>query len=558
MNPASFRMKPLDLTPVTYICCMRSTHSDVMSIKNTYRIGAPVKKRNGELRRIEIPIRTQKKTAFNITSQINATHANLVRERDEFFAHLNRKRDERLFMETNAAINIQRIFRGHAVRRDDTTDQNSIADSIHEDDLKNDIENIMKTTHKRIRLREKEIENSKITEQGKWKIMIEKREARKLKKQQIIQKRYNAAVTIQRVIRRMLERRIAMEEMEYLQDELDRNAALRIQSVARVVIARNMTQIIRENLHNKCACIIQRSFRAYMGRAAAREAFGSKKIHENRALQAILVQAAFRGFRTRKQQVLNQKEPQAITIQRFVRQKLEKIRGQAYRERLHHSATLAQALARGKLARDRVANIRKELENERREHAAVSIQCAIRSRKARHQTRERRSARDTMAATKMQKVFRGRQARVIVQKKKEEIQEKNAAVKIQSIYRGRQDAKKVAKIRFKRDTKAAETIQRQFKIKMAKETLAKKKAEKKTTLENNAATKIQHMFLNKKALSKSKTLREDRTKRFMPPQFNEEQDLSTVSNLFSFIDFGVPDDSGVLESAFESDLFNTQ
>lgn len=126
MSHAFHGRSGLEPSPVVFLCCNRSTHSDVMSTTNTTRVStldsnAGGQRHNAELRRMDrlcnLPYRSASAVQPPMVGiPIKRRNKQLLAERDDFMDRLLKERDDRLELETWAATCVQAHVRGLSVR----------------------------------------------------------------------------------------------------------------------------------------------------------------------------------------------------------------------------------------------------------------------------------------------------------------------------------------------------------------------------------------------------------------------------------------------------------
>jgi len=459
----------LDITPVTFIACQRTTHSDVITTTNTFVINQDdigtdtrdpnVAKIGGSgggsgrrsMGRVK-PLTSRKK------------HLLLLEEQHAFMTHLHQIRDRRVEIENWAADIIQQVMRAYLERH-----KKRERPEIDEGERKQDIEaktnevtpkdesnemRFFSTLRQRFALSSdlqadvkalvamsEDMLEQRLQEAGMAGLPQWKRKAIRKQKQRSDKRRRKAlknrvSTRVQALMRGWMARRAFRMLIKMSHDEKMSQAATKIQSQARVFTTKQSLKAVLEK-HVECAKKIQRVYRGWDTRLFVDYIRSELRQRMKRLEASIAIQTLFRGHRA-KVLVSDMRAAKAATVLQC-----------AFRSHQARTETMGK-------------KVQQQQEVERRERAATKLQAINRGAKSRQLVKEKKRRRDrarrnqarsqarNQAATKIQSISRRKQAH-----KKARVR-KNAAVTIQSAGRGRIGRKQAKHVKH---TKAATQIQ---------------------------------------------------------------------------------------------------
>jgi len=403
-------LREMDLTPVTMVNCLRSTHSDVMHLATTVLVfqqegpakGFGAKLNGGATARVLNP-KTRKQRVKPIATR--KKHVALLREHADFMARLTAERTERLEIESWAASRIQVAVRRFLRRTDrrfggavgatlphlDPQRDRFLADMATPDvDLAGEIRALVDRSNKLV-----DAEDDDLDKMPPWQRQEAARARNKARAKKIRQRKLRAATMLQAATRGFIGRR-AIRYMNALErEERQTEAAVFIQSHARVFTTKT-AEFKLQQLKIEKSIIIQALFRGYVDRAVVRVIHHRLDLHSRRVESAVRIQSLVRRW--------------------LAKQKVHAMNA-------HSAAVRIQANVRATSARKRI-------ERTKQTNAATAIQSKIRSRQASRLTQH---IREEKAALKLQASGRAMLAR----KEVNHMREENAAVKIQAVARGR-------------------------------------------------------------------------------------------------------------------------
>ena len=276
-----------------------------------------------------------------------------------------------------------------------------------------------------------------------------------------------AAIEIQRVARGRMGRN---RYKKIWQEHREEWAAMVIQVRYRGYKGKQLGKIImKKKREYDAACVLQRAWRGFEGRRITRLIAQKKK-----ELEAVLyIQGAWRSRVARKlvatMRAAIAEEESALYIQAWWRAVLGYREGQA--RLIAHRTQVAREEAALKIQGAwRIFAARKKVEHARLVRACLRVQCAWRCKKGRFTLHLKRAAKKELereeaeAASKMQSLFRGRNARRRIAQQKEEA---NAATTIQGRFRSRMAKKTLAQKRYQAEQSRKRSEQRALEDRMA-------------------------------------------------------------------------------------------
>lgn len=475
-------LREMDLTPVTMVNCLRSTHSDVMHLATTVLAfqqpdppkGFGAKLNSGTTARVLNP-KAKKQRVKPIATR--KKHLALLREHADFMARLNAERTERLEIESWAASQLQVAVRRFLRRTDrrfggPNTATAPAFNPKNDRFLKNlaapegvDVrQEIRALVGKSNQLVENEDDDLDMMPPWQREEAVRARAAERAR--HVRRLRAHVATRLQSIARGFIGRRAVRFAKALDMEERQTRAAVFIQSHARVFTSKqNEFKLQKRKIAHSVK--IQAFFRGYMDRQVVRVIHARLNRHSKQVASAILIQAHIRQLLARRRLEDVQQAQAAIKIQANVRAVSARRRVDA--DKQDRAATTIQARIRSQQAasaarhvrEDRAARkvqasargmlTRKELQHKREEEAATKIQ-AVHRGKAQRTAAEREA--QTKAAVAIQAAQRGKAARQLAAKQEEAArsvqkvvrgsidrrvlsEQEQAALKIQAVQRGR-------------------------------------------------------------------------------------------------------------------------
>ena len=435
--------REMDLTPVTMVNCLRSTHSDVMHLATTvlaFQQAAPpkgfgAKLNSGTTAQVLNP-KSRKQRVKPISTR--KKHLALLREHADFMARLNAERTERLEIESWAASQLQvavRRFLRRTDRRfggaggavapafDPSRDRFLASIATPDVDLGEEIRELVHRSNDLV-----DDEDGDLDKMTPWQREDAAR-ARAQERARAMRRRRNRVVTrIQAMSRGFMHRRAARYAKMLEIEERQTAAAVFIQARARVFTTKTAEYKL-QRLKEAKSVIIQAIFRGYVDRAVVRVIHQRLDLHSRRVESAILIQAHVRGWMAHRRVDAVQQTAAAIRIQANVR--AVTARKQIVREQQAEAATKIQAKVRARHAE-------RAVQAQREEQAARKVQASGRGLLARKKVQ---ALREEQAAVAIQAAARGRAQRAAEEKRVQE----EAAVAIQAAHRGKVAREEAAK-----------------------------------------------------------------------------------------------------------------
>lgn len=496
-------LREMDLTPVTMVNCLRSTHSDVMHVATTVltfhqegpRGGYGASINTGAMAAVLNP---KKKKARVKPLASRRKHLALLKEHADFMSRLTAERTERLEIESWAASQLQVAVRKF-LRRTDRRYGGAADDAVEPSQRRVDrflasmatpgaapADEIRALVSRSAALVEqKDADLDQLPPWERKDLARQRALARRRAREQL---QLKAVMRVQAIARGFMGRK-AMRYMRTLeQEERQHEAATYIQSHARVYTAR-AAEIRKYQMKVEKSVVIQALFRGYLDRivvavihqrldeytrlvenavriqSSARTFLARKRVQAAQAHEAAtLIQSILRTRHVQREIVHQQQEKAATLVQSLIRKRQAQAATMARREAA--AAVKIQQAGRGLLARKEVQGKREEEQKEKEAEAAVKIQATVRSKQSR-QAQEKKA--QEQAAAKIQAVHRGNAAR------KEQAKREEGALAVQKVVRGGIDRRRVAN-----EQKAAAKIQAVHRGNVVRkgDALAAKRAEK--------------------------------------------------------------------------------
>lgn len=444
--------------PVFYSWTNRSTHSDVLATTVTTR-PAP----SGGTRRLraagagagggDMALRLPyAKAAPPISSSLSHSKRNraLIRERDEFMAALKAERDEREAMEAYAATEIQKTWKGFAVRLPALRERQRrrAAKQVTEEseaELRRELQRLKAATSAKLAA-ERDAED----DLPEWRRKQRERLAAKEAKRKRRMAQAAAVVRIQAVVRGVLAR-IGMRIIRQLcREERGLLAVVKLQAVVRgfLLRARLRAEVLR--VRQVAAQSIQNAVR----RALAARRINMLRdqmrdlLHRDNAL--VNIQKSWRGHLARRRALQYRRERAALPVQASWRGFLARRRAASMRFETEAAATRIQALQRSRLARKETLMRLQEAQLEKAAFARRKRLELARQREAEAAAEAARLAAEEEARRVREEERRAAEAAEAARREAELKEQEQAAVAIQSAARVRAARREVESMRQRR------------------------------------------------------------------------------------------------------------
>eukprot|EP00750_Incisomonas_marina_P012013 INCI16486.1.p1 GENE.INCI16486.1~~INCI16486.1.p1 ORF type:complete len:640 (-),score=149.71 INCI16486.1:1344-3263(-) len=428
-------LREMDLTPVTMVNCLRSTHSDVMHLATTVLAfqqpdppkGFGAKLNSGTTARVLNP-KAKKQRVKPIATR--KKHLALLREHADFMARLNAERTERLEIESWAASQLQVAVRRFLRRTDrrfgGPNAATAPAFNPKKDrflrnlaapqgvDVRREIRALVGKSNQLV-----ENEDDDLDMMPPWQREEAVRARAAERARHIRRLRAHVATRMQSIARGFIGRRAVRFAKALDMEERQTRAAVFIQSHARVFTSKqNEFKLQKRKIAQSVK--IQAFFRGYMDRQVVRVIHARLNRHSKLVASATLIQAHIRQLLARRRLEVVQQAHAAIKIQANVRAVSARRRVDA--DKQDRAATTIQARIRSKQAASAAIHVRED-------RAARKVQASARGMLTRKDLQQKR---EEEAATKIQAVHRGRAQRTTAQKKAQT----EAAIAIQAARRG--------------------------------------------------------------------------------------------------------------------------
>ncbi|TMW62346.1 hypothetical protein Poli38472_009839 [Pythium oligandrum] len=379
-------------------------------------------------------------------------------------------------------------------------------------------------------------------EEERLRRIAEAEEARRLKEQKEREeraRRKQAAISMQRIARGILARRVFAMMKE--QARREQEAAVCLQSGARGLLARRHFAMLKEQQRREqnAAICIQSIARVLL----ARRELAMLKDHERQKHKAaVYLQSFARGMLARREYAMlkgdQKREQAAIYLQSFARglfarREFAMLKEEQQREREFHAAICLQTIVRGLLARRRLAQLKDQKQREC--EAAVYLQSFARGLIARREyamlKNDQRRERELQAAVCLQSVARGMLGRrYFATLKDQQRQECEAAINLQRVARGmfgrRQYNELKEQKRQEQEYSAAVCLQGLARCVLARRELAVLKGQKN---EFNAASRLQSIVRGAMARRRYVTLRKNALAIIMKREAEQAAKLKAVT-----------------------------
>lgn len=430
---------------VSFVFANRTTHSDVMSVKTTSApvlVPPPVRRAGAQANQVRRLVLPTPKTlpvhpAFSTAKKSKA----LIRERDAFMARLRQEREERHLRENLAAVRIQAVWRGQQVRPKPkrVTRQRKQRPTLK--DWREELRALTNAT-------EEHLGGGDGEPKPEWRRNIQRKATAKRtrKLQRAVQ--YTAAASMQALARGFLARRAFRVVLGLHRQEVEHDAVTYIQAMFRgFALRRSMAEAGRLKRED-AAISIQRVVRGTQARTRCRWLMRRMRAAQEETAAATSIQCAFRASAARRAVDGKRQHKAAVRVQSSMRGHRARRDVTARTTQRREAAVHIQRTGRGYLARQEYGpRVEEAKERAKQERAATRIQSIARGRQARRRVaakrvevaeeRAARAAQEEKAALHMQRVGRGKLARKRVQGIRDERKQHAAATKIQAVKRGK-------------------------------------------------------------------------------------------------------------------------
>lgn len=433
----------------------------------------------------------------------------LLHERRDYFRALGRERQERLLVESHAAVQIQRVTRGSMTRlrlrrarsaagkrggdEEEDAPRPKRATASERTALRSALRSLVQGTVTFVR-EASEADSERALPEWKRAARRKKRRARERAAERAARDR--AARVLQRAARGFLARRAFDALLRRWVDDNRWMAAQHVQAWYRGARTRAQLFAAARSERETAAVRVQRLLRGRLGRVRAELQRRAVQRRLAQARSALLIQRWARGHRARAIAGGKRREHAAVCIQRHARGYCARRRTERDREAAEAAATVLAAAERGRIDRIRAAELRAARDKRRAAErhvvetaASTAIQRAARGCLVRHGSigaaSRRLRARRAGAAATLQRCYRGHAGRRVASQLRMERQQRIAATRIAAAERGRRGR------RAAREERGARDIQRIVRGHLGRCEAKRRRQARLDRARNLAATRIQ-------------------------------------------------------------------